>query len=517
MDLGDGFRERVNRYLSRVRESFLYALGFFKCDRDDCLEKVDPLTLIVIGIILGFGAPLGWLIIEGFVGLHNGDPHYRGVLYLYLTMATMVVFVVFGVILALRLEKERQAKEEILERQKELFFLKHEAEREKDELRHQVLKVSSAAASLSKAKEETQVLYTLVRTVKMNLDFDRVNLLVRDGEVLKIKTSRGVKDKGSSLEKVELPCSPQAGAFGMVCKEGIPCIFAKNDYIPPEYRLKPPFNEIEGFRSQAFIMVPIKIPGEESTYGVLAVDRKYSRRDVTENDLMLIEILADMAGAAIKRIHMQKELEKQASIDELTNIFNRRMWMAYAEHTLKTAKRYRDPLSIIMIDIDDFKTVNDTWGHQKGDKVLQVVASILKEKSRESDIVGRYGGEEFVILCPRTRLNNAVEVAERLRQAIEEASYGIPKRITATFGVAEATPEDLNGLNLDAILFKADKALYAGKKREGKNCVVTWNEIEDKVTPLPNTLEGTSVENQRTFLDHAPAPKREIPTSSDTA
>ena len=486
---GERLRERLKGLSLRLKESFLNALEAFNCDKDECLEKVNPLTLIVIGILLGFGAPLGWLLIEGMVGLHNGGPHYRGVLYLYLTMGTMVVFVIFGVILAIRLEKERQAKEEILERQKELFLLKHEAEREKDELRHQVLKVSAAAAALSKAKEETQVLYTLVRTVKMNLDFDRVNLLVREGDVLKIKTSRGVKDKGSSLERVELPCSSKAGAFGMVCKEGIPCIFAKNDYIPPEYRLKPPYSEIEGFRSQAFIMVPIKIPGDDATYGVLAVDRKYSRRDVTENDLMLIEILADMAGAAIKRIHMQKELEKQASIDELTNIFNRRMWMEYAEHTLKTAKRYKDPLSVIMVDIDDFKVVNDTWGHQKGDKVLQIVASILKEKSRESDIVGRYGGEEFVILCPRTRLNNAVEVAERLRRAVEEASYGVPKKITATFGVAEAAPEDINGLNLDAILFKADKALYAGKKREGKNCVVTWNEVEDKVTPLPTDLE----------------------------
>ena len=494
VEISERVKELVGGFWSRLKEGLGFAQGLMRCDKDRCLEKVDPLTLIVIGIVLGFGAPLGWFAIEGLVGLHNGDPHYRGVLYLYLTLATMVVFVIFGVTLAIRLEKERMAKEEIIERQKELFLLKSQAEREKDELRHQVLKVSSAAASLSKAKEETQVLYTLVRTVKMNLDFDRVNLLIRDGDVLKIKTSRGVKDKGSSLENVALPCSTEAGAFGMVCREGIPCIFAKNDYIPPEYRLKPPYSEIEGFRSHAFIMVPIKIPGDEATYGVLAVDRKYSRRDVTENDLMLIEILADMAGAAIKRIYMQKELEKQASIDELTQIFNRRMWMEYAEHTLKTAKRYKDPLSVIMIDIDDFKTVNDTWGHQKGDKVLQVIASILKEKSRESDIVGRYGGEEFVVLCPRTKLENAVDIAERLRAAVEGASYGIPKRVTATFGVAEAAPEDLDGLNLDAILFKADKALYSGKKREGKNCVVTWNEIENKVTPLPTSVEALGPE-----------------------
>ena len=481
-----GLKGLISKVIGRIHETIMSVTGMMECKGEDCLQRIDPIVLIIMGIILGFGAPLGWLAIEWLLRLDLGEPYYRGVLYLYLTMGTIVVFVIFGVILAIRLEKERLAKEEILEKQKELLLLKHEAEKEKDELRHQVLKVSAAAASLSKAKEETQVLYTLVRTVKMNLDFDRVNLLVREGDVLKIKTSRGIKDKGSSLENIELPCNEQSGALGMVCKEGIPCIFSKNDYIPPEYRLKPPLSEIEGFRSHAFIMVPIKIPGEDSTYGVLGADRKYSDRDVTENDLMLIEILADMAGAAIHRIHMQKELEKQASIDELTNIFNRRMWMDYAEHTLKTAKRYKDPLSIIMVDIDDFKTVNDTWGHQKGDKVLQIVASVLKEKSRESDIVGRYGGEEFVILCPRTKLQNVIEVAERLRRGIEEASYGIPRRITATFGVAEAAPEDIESSNLDAILFKADKALYAGKKKEGKNCVVTWDEVENKVTPLPS-------------------------------
>jgi diguanylate cyclase (GGDEF)-like protein len=489
--------DSVKKVAGKFRAALVFLIGVLNCKRgEECLEKVDPMSLIIMGIILGFGAPMGWYLIESLLSLHYGEPHYRGVLYLYLTMGTIVVFVIFGVVLAIRLEKEKQAKEEILEREKELFFLKHEAEREKDELRHQVLKVSAAAASLSKAKEETQVLYTLVRTVKMNLDFDRVNLLLRDGDVLKIKTSGGIKEKGSALENIELPCNEKAGALGMVCKDGIPCIFSKNDYIPPEYRLKPPYSEIEGFRSQAFIMVPVKVPGDDAVYGVLGADRKYSNRDVNENDLLLIEILADMAGAAIKRIQMQKELERHASIDELTNIFNRRMWMEYAEHTLKTAKRYKDSLSLIMIDIDDFKTVNDTWGHQKGDKVLQVVASILKENSRESDIVGRYGGEEFVVLCPRTHLDNAVEVAERLRKSIEEASYGIPRRVTATFGVAEAAPEDIEGLNLDAILFKADKALYAGKKREGKNCVVTWNEIENKITPLPSLEDEGDVELQ---------------------
>jgi diguanylate cyclase (GGDEF)-like protein len=87
---------------------------------------------------------------------------------------------------------------------------------------------------------------------------------------------------------------------------------------------------------------------------------------------------------------------------DLTDIYNRRMWMEHANHALRVAKRYEDHLSLIVVDIDyDFKVVNDTRGHQKGDRVLQVLAAALKEQSRGSDVVGRYGGEEFVVLCPK--------------------------------------------------------------------------------------------------------------------
>jgi diguanylate cyclase (GGDEF)-like protein len=419
--------------------------------------------------------------LESSLGIKTADPHYRGILYLYITLATALVFALFGIVLAIRLERERRVKDQVSERQKDLTLLKDRADREKEMLQQNMLKVSSAVVDLSNSTDENQVLYVLVRTMKMNLDFDRVNLMVRDGEAMRIKFSRGVKDKGAGLESVELPCSEQAGAFGIVCRECISCIFAKDDYIPPEYRLEHPYSGIEAFRSRAFIIVPIRIPGEDRPYGVLAVDKKYTDRDVSENDLMLTEILADMAGSAIDRIRMRRELEKLASIDDLTDIYNRRMWMEHANHALRVAKRYEDPLSLIMVDIDDFKVVNDTWGHQKGDRVLQVLAAVLKEQSRGSDVVGRYGGEEFVVLCPRSELEGSCKVAERLRKAIESTSFGVPKKITATFGVAQAAREDIDALDLDALLFKADKALYAGKEREGKNCVVTWDEIASEI------------------------------------
>ncbi len=149
--------------------------------------------------------------------------------------------------------------------------------------------------------------------------------------------------------------------------------------------------------------------------------------------------------------------------------------MEMAEQELIRAQRYKYPFSIIMLDIDDFKDVNDTWGHQAGDRVLETIGAILRKNSRKVDLPGRYGGEEFVVLLPHTPGTEAVNVAQRMRRAIEKANMDIPGVVTATFGVAWFDPAHPD-TNLDSILLRADRALYQGK-RMGKNRVVSSWEI----------------------------------------
>lgn len=165
------------------------------------------------------------------------------------------------------------------------------------------------------------------------------------------------------------------------------------------------------------------------------------------------------------------ELERLSQIDALTGLPNRRHFMALAEQELARAVRYGGPLSVFMMDIDHFKVVNDTYGHQTGDLVLQQLGSLCREELREIDCVGRIGGEEFAVILPHTDGPRALEVAERLRQAVARCEValekGLPLHFTLSIGVTTLTG---GGANIDTLLGQADSALYEAK-RTGRNRV----------------------------------------------
>ncbi|HIJ91691.1 MAG: diguanylate cyclase [Desulfobulbaceae bacterium] len=171
----------------------------------------------------------------------------------------------------------------------------------------------------------------------------------------------------------------------------------------------------------------------------------------------------------------EKIIREMAITDELTKLKNRRFLLARLGEELDRATRYRRPLSCIFFDADHFKKVNDTYGHEAGDTVLQTISATALEQCRQTDIVGRYGGEEFFIILPETTLEQADALAERLRQAIENQTIIADKhqiRVTATFGVAcyspsatVAQPEISDFINLaDIAMFEAKKA---GRNRVG--------------------------------------------------
>ena len=166
-----------------------------------------------------------------------------------------------------------------------------------------------------------------------------------------------------------------------------------------------------------------------------------------------------------------RELNALASIDSLTKLYNRRYFTNSSEHIMNIAKRKNTNLSVLMIDIDDFKPINDTYGHEAGDRALIKVASILKELTRQSDVICRYGGEEFVILLPETNKNESFAIAEKLRKALECSPIAIDNtnmiNITASIGISEVELE--NELTIEDAIHRADSAMYDSKSR-GKNC-----------------------------------------------
>lgn len=193
-------------------------------------------------------------------------------------------------------------------------------------------------------------------------------------------------------------------------------------------------------------------------------------RDVEGRPKQIIKQVQDIT----ERKLLEQHLEKQARTDFLTGLSNRRHFLEVAEQELARAQRYDTPLSLAMLDLDHFKQINDTHGHEAGDKVLQHLAQICRSHCRDLDVVGRLGGEEFAILFPETPVHLAGEVADRLRAAIAAATVdlggGVSLHYTASFGLTSYTADDGH---IDMMLNRADRALYQAK-HQGRNRICRY-------------------------------------------
>ncbi|HVK98866.1 MAG TPA: diguanylate cyclase [Dongiaceae bacterium] len=185
-------------------------------------------------------------------------------------------------------------------------------------------------------------------------------------------------------------------------------------------------------------------------------------------------VLFDVTDTAIYRSMHQaamKKLEMVSRVDGLTQLFNRSHWQSRLSEEFSRAGRYQAPLTLIMFDLDHFKSVNDTHGHLGGDAVLVQVAELIRSALRDSDIAGRYGGEEFGIILPSTPMDGAKVVAERLRASIESSPVPFEKiqiPVTASLGIAQF---DAGIKDVEEFIAHADAALYDAKER-GRNRVV---------------------------------------------
>jgi len=162
----------------------------------------------------------------------------------------------------------------------------------------------------------------------------------------------------------------------------------------------------------------------------------------------------------------QREAEKMAETDPLTNIYNRRKFSQLLDLEIERVERYNRSLAVVLLDIDHFKRINDTFGHDTGDSVLKKISRLLRENIRSVDTLARYGGEEFVLILPETNIKKAMTAAERIRRVIESKSFDKVGHITISAGVSIFEEGD----NRQSIVKKADRGLYIAK-REGRNGV----------------------------------------------
>jgi diguanylate cyclase (GGDEF)-like protein len=201
--------------------------------------------------------------------------------------------------------------------------------------------------------------------------------------------------------------------------------------------------------------------------GVMTLVRPAGR--FADEDRALLSSLAAQTTLALENVELHYQVRRQAVTDELTGLANHGRFQDMLSAAIEQARRYRHPVALIMVDVDNFKSVNDTFGHQQGDLVLRQIADVLRENSRDADTPARYGGEEMALVLPHTDLDGSYAIAERVRSAIEALRVGRLDgqgvlRVTASLGVA-ATEGELDQAELIA---DADAALYRAK-HSGKN------------------------------------------------
>lgn len=329
---------------------------------------------------------------------------------------------------------------------------------------------AATAALLTTLDLETLLDRILAAAIEAIPAAEKGTLLLLDceSEELQIRAARGYNDPRVRT----FAFAKTSGYSAKAVREGRPLLIPD---VRADASIRYEGDLLEVRTIQSAIVAPLLL-GEQAL-GALSLDS--TRREAfTEADLRLLVTFAATATAAIRNAQLHAETQRLARIDALTGLSNRRYFFELAEREVECARRYRRPLAVIMFDLDHFKRVNDTYGHAIGDQVLAHVAACGRRELRHVDLIGRYGGEEFVALLLETEQDDAVRIAERLRQAVESATLETergPVRVTVSLGVASLDEEECP--DLETLLLHADQALYTAKQVGGNQVMVIGSKV----------------------------------------
>lgn len=239
----------------------------------------------------------------------------------------------------------------------------------------------------------------------------------------------------------------------------------------------------------SMMLLPLK--RQDKVIGSLNLASRRAERFTRDSGTDFVERMAGILAICIENSLNHERLKQVGLTDPLTGVFNRRYFESRCQEEIAHIRRHKAPLSCMFLDIDKFKRINDTHGHAAGDEVLRTVSKLIKSGLRGNDVMARFGGEEFVVLLPQTRLHTACEIAERIRTSIaaqpHPVSTGENLTVTISIGVAQA-PEDLHEDDMTVarqMLAAADDAVYLAKK-SGRNKVVS--EADRPATGMMNGL-----------------------------
>lgn len=341
------------------------------------------------------------------------------------------------------------------------------AQRESESLKERLLELYllyTTSRTCGVALHTGALFNSIVDLLKNTLKVEEFCLLLRDPE--------------SDLFEVWTADDRVMAAAGDVCfrvGEGISGLVAERGeaILIQDVSREPRFLNYKGTMPDigAFLSVPL-VGSDGKVFGVLNI-HKAATGGFREQDKDFYCAVAHNLAAALERARLFEKARQEAMHDDLTGLYNRRCFQDCGARELGKAHRGRVPVSLLLLDLDHFKAVNDNWGHDRGDRVLRELAALLRANLRQSDVAARYGGEEFVVLLPDTAPAAACGLAEKLRGLIEEHlvladDSGRRRVVTATIGVASC-PDD--GDDLESLFQIADRRLYQGKAA-GRNRVI---------------------------------------------
>jgi diguanylate cyclase (GGDEF)-like protein len=332
------------------------------------------------------------------------------------------------------------------------------------------------ARRLHEKEQELQTLDEVGRTIISSLELKTVlniimektrelvqaeawSLFLVDESGSELRSSVTVGENAERFRQIAVKIGE--GVPGWVAREGKPVV-VQDAAADPRWgaELDPALDG--GIRS--VLCVPLETRGK--VLGVIEVVNKQGDGAFTERDLNVVTKLAGFAAIAIENARLYQQTKLLTLTDELTRLYNTRFFTQYLDTEIKRCRRYKSSVSLIFLDLDFFKKVNDHHGHLVGSKLLREVAEVLRRGVRDVDIVARYGGDEFIVILPETKLAEAARVAERLRTKMNQNVFlgeeGLGIRLTASFGVA-SFPETCS--TEEELIRLADQAMYRVKNR----------------------------------------------------
>ncbi len=321
-----------------------------------------------------------------------------------------------------------------------------------------------AVGEVTSALEFDQVLSKLLKHLLNVVPYDSAVVFLTEGDLVRAVAGRGLPSRNQIIKHTFPGDNPLFNELKR--PRSLPLIL-------PDAQADPRFQNWGGLNHvRGWMGLPLRAQGE--LIGYLTIDSKKVGA-YTPQDAALVQAFADEVAIAISNARLFRQVQHLAITDPLTNLHNRRYFFEAARLEMDRAHRYQRPLSLIMLDIDHFKGVNDTYGHLAGDRVLATVAARCLEKLRGIDISARYGGEEFVFLLPETDIRRAYQVAGRLRAALMDLPIDTGEQqvaISVSLGLA-AMCEDC--YDLQGLIRRADQALYVTKET-GRGRITVWTE-----------------------------------------